>query len=41
MHLGETVRPNDKPVDMLSDCQLECAAQIALAPHIKKLSLET
>jgi hypothetical protein len=41
MHLGETVCPNDKPVDMLSDCQIECAAQVALAPHIKKLRLET
>jgi hypothetical protein len=36
MHLGETVCPNDKSVDMLSDCQFECAAQIA-----KKFSLET
>jgi hypothetical protein len=41
MHLGETVCPDEKRVDMLSDCQVECAAQVALAPHIKKLSLET
>jgi hypothetical protein len=41
MHLGETVCPNDKSVNMLSDCQFECAAQVAFAPHIKKFSLET
>ena len=41
MHLGKTVCPDDKRVDMLSDRQFECAAQVALAPHVKKLGLET
>jgi hypothetical protein len=41
MHLGETVHPDDQRIDLLSDCQFECAAQVVLAPHVKKLSLET
>src|SRR6266508_5669872 len=40
MHLGKTVCPDDQRVDMLSDCPFECAADLALAPHVKKLSLE-
>ena len=39
--LGETVCPNEKRVDMLSDRHFECAAQVVLAPHVKQLSLET
>src|SRR6266568_2082375 len=41
MELGETVCSDEKRVDMLADCAFECAAQVALAPHVKKLSLET
>src|SRR5437870_5951176 len=36
VQLGKAVCTDDKRVDMLSDCQLECAAQVALTSHIKK-----
>src|SRR5437867_5093974 len=36
MHLCKTVCPDDERVDTLSDCQFECAAQVALASHVKK-----
>src|SRR5207237_3832745 len=41
MQLGETVCSDEKRVDMLADCAFECTAQVALAPHVKKLSLQT
>jgi hypothetical protein len=41
MHLGQTVCPDHKRVDMPSDCHFERTAQVVLAPHVKKLSLET
>jgi hypothetical protein len=41
MHLGKAVRPDEKRVDMLSRCPFECAAEVGLGPHVKKLSLDT
>ena len=41
MQLGESVGPDKKRVHMLSDRKFKCAAQVVLAPHVKKLSLET
>src|SRR6478752_9011301 len=41
MQLSETVCSDEKRVDMLADCPFECAAQVALAPNVKKLSLQT
>ena len=35
MHLGETVCPDEQRVDMPSDCQFECAAEVVLAAHVK------
>jgi len=39
--LGETVRPNDKPIDVLLDYQFKYAAQVTLTAHIKNVSLKT
>src|SRR5213079_999863 len=41
VQLSQTVCSDEKRIDMLSDCAFECAAQVALAPHVQKLSLET